>query len=91
MLQRWRCPASGGIFVATRTSTELPCYERLPEMLMSASETRGCYPRQRVETVARAVELLSFVQDRIGTDGYAAFAERLRRENFRWADLVQET
>jgi hypothetical protein len=31
-------------------------------------------PRQRVETVAHAVQLLSFVQDRIGMHGYAAFA-----------------
>ena len=48
-------------------------------------------PRQRVETVAHAVELLSFVQDRIGMHGYAAFAECLRRENFRWTALVQRT
>ena len=29
--------------------------------------------RQRVETVAHAVELLSFVQDRIGMEVYAVF------------------
>jgi hypothetical protein len=40
-------------------------------------------PRERVETVAHAVELLTFVQDRIGMHGYAAFAEYPRRENFR--------
>jgi hypothetical protein len=38
-------------------------------------------PRQRVETVAHAIELLSFVQERIGVHGYAAFAECLKREN----------
>jgi hypothetical protein len=35
--------------------------------------------------------LLSFVQDRIRMHGVREFHERLRREIFRWADLVQET
>jgi hypothetical protein len=46
---------------------------------------------QRVKTVTDVVELLSFVQDRIRMHGYATFFESLRRENFRWADLVQGT
>ena len=37
-------------------------------------------PRQRVETVAHAGELLSFVQDRIGMHGYAALAECLKEK-----------
>ena len=48
-------------------------------------------PRERVESVAHAVELLSFVQDRIDMHGYAAFAECLGKENFRWTALVQRT
>ena len=44
-----------------------------------------------IETVAHTVELLSFIQNRIGMHGYAAFSEYLRRENFRWTALVQGT
>jgi hypothetical protein len=47
--------------------------------------------RQRVKTVTHLVELLNFVQDRIRMHGVRGFLENLRRENFRWADLVQET
>ena len=47
--------------------------------------------RQRVETVAHAVELLSFVKDRIGMELYAVFAGWLRRKHFRWTALVQRT
>ncbi len=47
-------------------------------------------PRQRVETVTHAVELLSFVQDRIGMHGYAAFAECLRREKLQMDCLSSE-
>jgi hypothetical protein len=48
-------------------------------------------PRQRVKTVTHIVELLNFVQDRIRMHGVRGFLESLRRENFRWADLVQGT
>ena len=48
-------------------------------------------PRQRVETIAHAVELLSLLQDRIWYAGLHAFAEYLRRENSRWPALVQRT
>ena len=37
--------------------------------------------RQRVETVTNAVELLSFVQDRIRMHGVRGFPENLKREN----------
>ena len=46
---------------------------------------------QRVKTVAHVVKLLNFVQDRIQMHGVRGFLESLRRENFRWADLVQGT
>jgi hypothetical protein len=45
-------------------------------------------PRQRVKTVTHVVELPNFVQDRIRMHGVHGFPENLRRENFRWADLV---
>jgi len=48
-------------------------------------------PRQRVKTVTHVVELPNFVQDRIRMHGVHGFPENLRRENFRWADLVQGT
>jgi len=47
--------------------------------------------RQRVKTVTHVVELANFVQDRTRMHGVHSFPESLRRENFRWADLVQET
>ena len=47
-------------------------------------------PRQKVETVAYNVELLGFMQNRIGMYGYAAFAEYPRRESFRWTASSSE-
>jgi hypothetical protein len=47
--------------------------------------------RQRVKTVAHVVELSRFVQDCIRRHGARGFLANLRRENFRWADLVQGT
>jgi hypothetical protein len=47
-------------------------------------------PRQRVETVAHTVELLSFVQDRIGIHGYAAFAECLKERTLQMYCLSSE-
>jgi hypothetical protein len=47
--------------------------------------------RQRVKTVTHVVELLNFVQDCTRMHGVRCFPESLRRENFRWADLVQGT
>ena len=47
--------------------------------------------RQRVKTVTHAVELLNFVQDRIRMHRVHGFPENLRKDSFRWADLVQET
>jgi hypothetical protein len=47
--------------------------------------------RQRVKTVTHVVELLNFVQNRTRMHGVRGFPENLRRENFRWADLVQGT
>jgi len=47
--------------------------------------------RQRVKTGAHVIELLNFVQDRIRRHGVRGFLESLRRDNFRWADLVQGT
>jgi len=35
-------PASSGIFMATTTSSNVAVLRTLPEMVMSASETRGC-------------------------------------------------
>jgi hypothetical protein len=46
---------------------------------------------QQVKTVTHVVELLNFVQDRIRKAWGRGFLESLRRENFRWADLVQGT
>jgi hypothetical protein len=47
--------------------------------------------RQRIKTVTYVVELLNFVQDRTRMHGARGFPENLRRENFRWANLVQGT
>ena len=47
--------------------------------------------RQRVKPVTHVVQLLSFVQDRTRMHGVRSFLESLRRESFRWADLVQGT
>ena len=47
--------------------------------------------RQKVKTVTHIVELLNFVQDRTVMHGVRGFPESVRRENFRWADLAQET
>ena len=58
---------------------------------MSASETRGMLPRQGVKTVTHVVELPNFLQDRIRMHCVHGFPKSLRRENFRWADLVQGT
>jgi hypothetical protein len=35
-------PESGAIFVTTNTSNKVAVLRKLPEMVMSASETRGC-------------------------------------------------
>jgi hypothetical protein len=47
--------------------------------------------RESVKTVTHVVELLNFVQDRIRMHEVHRFPENLRREDFRWADLVQKT
>ena len=47
--------------------------------------------REHVETIAYAVQMPCFLQDRIQGHGVRTFPESLRRENFRWADLVQGT
>jgi hypothetical protein len=45
--------------------------------------------RQGVKTVTHVVELLNFVQDRVGCMGYLAFLKPKGEKNFRWADVVQ--
>ena len=47
--------------------------------------------RQRIKTVTHVIELLDFMQDRSRLHGVHSFPESLRREEFRWADLVQGT
>jgi hypothetical protein len=47
--------------------------------------------RQRVKTVTHVIELLNFVQDRTRMHVVHGFLKSLRKENFRWADLVQGT
>ena len=47
--------------------------------------------RQRVETVAHAVELLSFVQDRIGMEVYAVFRWVAKEKTLQVNCLVQRT
>jgi hypothetical protein len=84
-------PKSGVIVVAISTSSRVAVLRTPPEMPMSASETRGMLLRQRVRTVTHVVELLNFVQDRIRIHGSRSFPQNLRRENVRWADLVQGT
>jgi hypothetical protein len=64
----------------------------LPEMVRSALETRGCSSAGVFKTVTPILELLNFVQDRIRMHGGARLSSNAsRRENFRWADLVQGT
>jgi len=60
----WSKPERGPIFVATRTRIKVAVIRTLPEMVMSASETTGYCSRQRVQTVAHAVKLLGFAQNR---------------------------
>ena len=45
---------------------------------------------QRVKTITHFVELLGFVQNRIRRHRTPAFQRTELREDFRWADLVQE-
>ena len=47
------------------------------EMVTSASETKGCSSASWVKTIAHAVELLNFVQDRIRMHGVHGFPESL--------------
>ena len=45
------------------------------EMVTSASETKGCSSASWVKTIAHAVELLNFVQDRIRMHGVHGFPD----------------
>lgn len=83
-------PESGAIFVATSTPNNVAVLRTLPEMVMSAYEHEGMLPRQRVKAVTHVVELSNFVQNRLRMHGVHGFPASLRRENFRWADLVSE-
>ena len=82
-------------FPATRTCNRVAAlrhYERFPKMVMSASETTEILLRQRVQTVAHAVELLNFSQNRNRKHRAPDFRENLiRRKDFRGADLAQRT
>jgi len=49
------------------------------------------FVRENVQTVTDVVELLNFVQDCIRMHGISQLSRNPKRENFRWADLVQET
>ena len=68
-------PESSGILIATTTSSSVAVLRTLPEMPVSASETRGCCPAERVKTVTHIVELPDFVQDRIRIHEVRGFPE----------------
>jgi hypothetical protein len=64
---------SGAIFVATSTSNNVAVLRTLPEMVVSAWETTGCYSAERVKTIAYVVELLNVVQNCNRMHGYEPF------------------
>jgi hypothetical protein len=70
-------PESIGIFIATTISSNVAVLRTLPEMPMSASETRGCCSARQVKTVTHVVELPNLVQDRIRMHGLRGFPESL--------------
>jgi hypothetical protein len=65
--------------VRPEPATELPRYDCFPKMVMSASETTETLLRQRVQTVAHAVELLNFSQNRNRKHRAPDFRENLKR------------
>jgi hypothetical protein len=51
----------------------------------------GMFPLQRAKAATHIVALLSFMQGRTSRRDLLLFPTNLRREDFRWADLVQRT
>jgi hypothetical protein len=47
--------------------------------------------RQRIQAITHVVELLGFLKKKIWVHWNTRLSKRLRRENFRWADLAQGT
>ena len=84
-------PKSGAIFTASSTSNNVAVLRTLPEMVMSAWEMRGAVrtANQDDRSRCRVVELRS--ESHSDALGGHSFPESLRKKNFRWADLVQET
>jgi hypothetical protein len=84
-------PETCANLIASITSNNVAVLRTLAEMVVSASETSGYWAASASRrSLARAVEILSFIQNRIPTHCSTRLSRANLRKDFRWAELCSE-